>query len=242
MNPPHASDHDGLNRQLIDALVQGDTETARVLVNAGADPNTRYEPTFDPSTEPLRIQQINSAPPPERDSFTALMIACGAILHLKQEGGFHRISCDERLPLLQTMLAHDANVHAITTYNRAALQFAVGVQGCHAVELLIQHGADVNAQDIWGHTSLMVAIWSETTNMTRLLLSHGANPNVQNILGETVLHLAVYSRNAKSVIPELLAHGAAPNLRAKNGDTPLHLAQKKKHSDLVALLNSGERR
>lgn len=42
-----------LNRQLIAVLINGDTQAALTLVNAGADPNTCYAPTPAPTLKLL---------------------------------------------------------------------------------------------------------------------------------------------------------------------------------------------
>jgi ankyrin repeat protein len=225
-----------LNRQLIEVLTHNDTKKALALVNAGADPNTRAQPTPAPSFNLLIDQLLHRSPPPVNSSPTALMLACGADWITQQEETDFLVRVKENLPLLQAMLAHGANVNAREENNLTALHEAVRAQHLHSAEMLVLHGADINAQNGVGRTPLMLAIWNDTPNIARMLLTHGENPNVQDANGYTVLYSAIVSPKATTLISDLVAHGADPNLRNKEGLTPLQEAQKEKRPDLVRLL------
>ena len=92
-----------LNRQLIAAFVHNDTRQALVLINAGADPNTRAQPTPAPSFNLLLNQLLHRSPPPVNSSPTALMLACGADWTTQQEETDFLVRVKENLPLLQAM-------------------------------------------------------------------------------------------------------------------------------------------
>jgi ankyrin repeat protein len=217
-----------LNQQLIAALDKGDTKTALVLVNTGADPNTRYSPHPAPSLQRLLNLFLHHTPAPTNDRPTALMFACC--------GGFSLVDPGENLPLLQAMLAHGANVNAKMDKD-TPLHFAAQWVRLRTMELLLQHGADVNAQNEQGYTPLMCAVeGGGTVELVHSLLMQGANPNIQAKDGRTPLYLVVLSGDNRGIIPELLAHGANPNLRGINDSTLLQLAQEMKRPDLVRLL------
>jgi ankyrin repeat protein len=234
--------HYALNRQLIDALVHDDANEALALVNAGADPNTRYAPPPAPTFPLLLNQFLHHTPPTVNDSPTAFLMACGInwlpdlspyeVWYLQKK----RAPLIGKLPLLQAMVAHGANVKAKTKENRTALHMALDQQ-CDAVaEWLLQQGADVNVQDTDGRAPLSMAVGNKKSNIAHLLLSLGANPNAQDVDGRTALWVAVAMRNTLSGISDLLAHGANPNLARKTGYTPLHLAQIMRRHDLIRLL------
>ncbi len=226
-----------LNRELIAALLHGDSKQSLVLVEQGADPNTREEPTPAPSFKLLLDQFLNPSPP-VNNSPTALMFACGVIPDLTKERSFPLVPLAENLLLIQAMLTHGANVHA--RYGEmTALQDAADAGRWHTVELLLQHGADATCQGELGTTPLRTAISKDSISAVRLLLAHGANPNVQDGEGKAALHytLFMFMPNAKNVIVELMGYGADPNLADKNGVTPLQYAQAR--PDVVALLQNG---
>jgi ankyrin repeat protein len=236
MNPPLAPNQDDLNRQLIDALLQGDVETALALINAGADPNTRYEPNHELLAEFQADKYVSWAWVTVNNSPTAFMLTCGLRLKSTNLSSIPSASVEEYLPLLQAMLAHGVNVHAKALGNLTALHFAAMKARLHTAELLLKCGANVNAHDAGGNTPLMWATWNNTSDLARLLLAHGANPNVPDADGNTSLHGAIRSPIAISVVPELLAYGADPNLCNEKGETPLTLAQWYNRPDLVELL------
>lgn len=229
-----------INRQLIAALERGDSKQALALVNVGADPNTREEPSPAPTLKRLVHQLLRHAPP-ENDSPTAFMFACGARLHSLNGLSILRGNWNENLPLIQAMLAHGANVNDRRGERVTALHDAVSGHRLHTLELLLQHGADVNAQDKAGRTPLTFAAANDSVAMVHALLAHGANPNIGNAYGETALYSVLFGHDPVHIIPDLLAHGGDPNLPEKNGYTPLRWAQQMKRPDLVRLFKSGAR-
>lgn len=216
-----------------------DTDTASSLVNAGADPNTRFALLPAPSLKRLHKQHLRHAPPPDNDSPTALMFACEHSWNSSYDKTALPLPVEESVFLLQTMLAHGANVHARGDTHRTALHYTVFAGRWQTAELLIQHGADVNAQDEVGYTPLMLTVINHTTDVARVLLAHGANPNIQDMFGSTALHWAVPSRVAEEIIPELLANRADLSLPDKHGKTPLQYAQDCRRPDLVELMRRG---
>jgi len=224
-----------LNRQLIDAVKGGDTKTALVLVNAGADPNTR-EIAMPPPTLIQLLQRLLHRSPPADDTASALMISSGLLYDSTEMKTITPESLDENLPLLKAMLLHGANVNAQDSNKQTGLLAAAGDNRLRTAELLLQYGANVNVQNIDGTTPLMAA---RTVDMVRLLLSHGANPNMQDEAGYTALHHAISSDIANPLVRELLAHGASTTIRTRHGDAPLEFALQANRPDLVGLLKRG---
>src|ERR1700683_3258649 len=66
-----------LDRQLIAALLKSDSQQALILVNSGANPNTRRVPLPPPSLGQLWNYLLHRSALPTNDSATAFVIACG---------------------------------------------------------------------------------------------------------------------------------------------------------------------
>ena len=226
-----------LNRQLIEALSLDRLTAARGLVEEGADPNTHCAPQPVPSLKLLLSQFLHRAPRSANTSPTAFLLACGARWYAQGDGRSHWVIPEESVRLLETMLAHGANVHARGEFKETALHYAASNRRPFTVNLLLRHGADINAQDALGNTPLMAS--ASATDVTHLLLAQGADLKIQNASGETALHSIVYSSFAAEVIPDMLAHGADPSQPDKRGVTPIQYAQKWKGTDLVRLLKHG---
>ena len=247
----HQQQQYALNRQLIVALDQNDTEQAITLVKAGADPNTRYDTLPYPNLH---------SPSPVNRSPTALMLACGRNVDFITGDIRQFQGCPENTALIQIMLKHGANVNARDSRNNTALILATSEDRITTIKLLLQHGPNVNAQDSEGETPLIIctrgallvgiAERSELVRVARLvldqerlLLEHGANPNLCNNEGITALHYAIgnaYSDlpydTEKNFVRLLMAHGADPKKKDKYGRTPLQLAKELNRPDLVRLL------
>jgi ankyrin repeat protein len=133
------------NRQLIDALLHNDPKTALVLVNEGADPNTRQSPMPVPSFK-LLLAQLLHLTPPVNNSPTALMIACQMDWALTVGATQDQANNDENLPLVKAMLMHGANIDARAEGNTTALDYAIATDRLHTVEWLLSHGANPNVK------------------------------------------------------------------------------------------------
>ena len=227
------------NRALITALGSQDYNTALTLVNEGADPNTRFEPTPAPTLKLLLDQLLRRRDVPVNNSPTAFNMACGFSGLVTNFWDNHTTVVEENLPLLQAMLAHGANVHFQDYEGDTPLHEAVLSERLHTVEWLLKCGADINARNTTGVTPLMLAVSGKNGAITPLLLSHGANPNVQDTKGNTALHYIIFSPNAKLFLSELLAPHADLSLRNKEGQTPLEMASSYQRLDLVRLLKRG---
>jgi ankyrin repeat protein len=190
------------NRQLIAALMNGDTGRARSLVEQGADPNTPYRPPPSPSMYELLRRLLRQTPPRDNASPTAFMLACGMDWNGPRPGEQPDQKSDspDDSPLLQAMLRHGADVNARDENLGSPLIEAVTDDASgQEIELLIQHGAAINAQDIEGKTALFHAVFNANRGVIRQLLAHRADPNIAARDGTTPLFLAQHFRRADIV-------------------------------------------
>jgi ankyrin repeat protein len=215
-----------LNRHLIAALLKSDPGAALALVNAGADPNTRYVALPTPTLPMVMKQLFHHAPPTPNNSPTALALACGAGVHDDATG---TVLCDraDTPELVLAMLRHGANIDGRDETKYTPLLWAADDLFWDTATLLLQHGANPNVQGEYGNTPLMAAAANPAgSNLVRLLLERDADVNAKNDRGWTALHCAVESRHASvDTVRLLLEHGADVNAGEYILDrTPLMLA------------------
>ena len=218
------------------AVAQGETETARLLLRAGADP--RATPVW-PSPylgslltravgdgdEPTARLLLEYEPARTEDLITALILC-------------HRPGPD----FVGLLLPKVADVDAPERNGMTALMEAAAIGHVAAVRALLGRGADANARIPPGYTVLSDVFagrawwWREEDagqreEIAALLLAHGADANVHDAEGRTPLLCATQAGlyaaqgHLSNLIPLLLVHGADPNLADAQGNTPLSLVQ-----------------
>lgn len=112
--------------------------------------------------------------------------------------------------IVQTLLAHGAEVNAVT----------------HSTIAYIPSNTALHAA-IAGERSLSVI---------RLLLSHGADPGIVDSDGQTPLHSAAFHTDRTEIVQLLLDHGAEVSKRAADGETALQITEKQGNEKVAALL------
>ena len=187
------------NSALSAATLQGDAETVRALVRAGAGKDNP-----DMKTEALAgAAQSGDA------ELVRLLLDYGGdpkrVIH--SDGRFFTVlmaAASSGVPeVVEMILAQHPDVNALDQQGRTALWYiwsqtalstfgmpkAHGHEERHAdrarvLHLLVRAGADVNSQDEHGNAVLHTARWA---NIARALVEEGANVNIQNKNGETPL-------------------------------------------------------
>ena len=154
---------EALNRQLITALVKHDNQNALMLINKGADPDTRYAPAAPPSLRQFWNYVLHRLPSPTNKSPTAFLIACGAPWNDAQDTD-ETVQGTGAALLVAIMLRHGANVNARSKDDVSALLFAVIYADEHRnpesvaiVAQLVAHGADPDLPDKHGQSALRYA-------------------------------------------------------------------------------------
>ncbi|CAL4164207.1 unnamed protein product [Meganyctiphanes norvegica] len=90
-----------------------------------------------------------------------------------------------RVPIVEFLLQHGADVHAKDKGGLVPLHNACSYGHYEVTELLVRHGASVNVADLWKYTPLHEAAAKGKYDIVKLLLKHGADVNRKNREGHT---------------------------------------------------------
>ncbi|KAF4626423.1 hypothetical protein G7Y89_g11736 [Cudoniella acicularis] len=216
------------------AIQIGDTETARVLIEAGANVNQSSDIDF------VRLMIRKGAlvnAPPGLPHGTALQIAASRssfeMVQLLVDVG-----ADVNAPAVgEASTALQEATHVVAAYTKYQ------ATNCDIVKYLLANGANVNAPPgmVSGRTALQVAVSEEVPNLESidLLLDAGAEVNAPagKTLGFTALQGAAILGHIK-IVQDLLERGADPNApgSSSGGRTALEGAAEWGRLDMVQLL------
>jgi ankyrin repeat protein len=252
---------------LLVAIINGHEDLVDLLLDKGADPNA------EGGTTQLTVQGMRAKPvqieletPPIRQQLREVASEGGngknnswgkplqAAVHVANwhiSDQFIAVDID-RLRVIQSLLAHGADVNARNTdmeprwsgarYRRrlvgaTAFLLAAKSADVEVMRLLLAHGADPTINTGLNITPLMAAAgiaWAsnqdrasleQVLEAVKLLVEElGADVNAVNDVGETAMHAAAY-RGANSVVQYLYDKGAKLDVVAKDGRTPLIIAE-----------------
>jgi uncharacterized protein len=231
---------------LLFAAQQGDVEAGRALLNAGADVNENRKRD---SMSALMVAAASG-----HTGFSVLLLDQRADANLADDRGrtaLHYAALeDERVELVNALLAHKANPNARTTKDlprntssgvsskgATPLFLAASLGNIQVVRALIAGGADPFVGTDDKTTPLQVATWGgnpyardwteeekkKLFEVTKLLVDKGADVNAVGEHGWTALHGAAY-KGVDSIVDLLIKHGAKTEVFDEYGQTPLSIA------------------
>ena len=152
-----------------------------------------------------------------------------ALIHARDAEAWtplHYVADRGWLDLMTWLIAHGADIHAVTNEVETPLFFAANPaktdsNAAACIRLLLAAGADINYRNGKGWTPLHdLAFYGEAAE-SAVLLDQGAAVNACGAYGETPLHLAAGGGFVDEVAL-LLARGADGGARDERGWTPLH--------------------
>ena len=211
---------------LMFAAWKGRTESVRVLLKAGADPNVFSDSVpsqFKTVTGHPRSSALQEAVRNGHLSIAKILIEGDATI---DPGSVALAGSTGDVKFLSYLVEKgaDLNTSSRNAFYATPLCTAAASGKLKAVQWLIENGADPN-QIAASQTALKEAVNNDEPNIVRYLLKNGANPNV--VYGryeETALFTAVTKRTADrnyagnlSIIKVLLTYGADTRHQAFGG-------------------------
>lgn len=204
---------------------QGDLKTLRVLIDHGADVETRD----DDGMTPL-IRAVAS----DRSEVVRLLIANSADVRVMLTGGetlLHMAVQQASAPLTQVLLEDGAasQVNRVLGNGVSPLILAAlrnDHEGPTLTRFLLRHGANVEAKDPsrFDRSALLLAATTGAIETAEELLQWGADPNTVDSLGGTALVRAMKlssDRKRLEFVRMLLEHGAETERGHISGKTAL---------------------
>jgi ankyrin repeat protein len=142
------------------------------------------------------------------------------------------------LDIVRILIEHGADVNARDESGGTVLFFALGDNTpVEVIKFLLTRGAHPGLKDDYGTTVLHEAAAEGLTDLVALFLDSGTDVDLRDADRQAPLHEAVWQDN-KEMVELLLARGADVSARDKNGDTPLHIAAMNGYGPLFDLLVS----
>ncbi|KAN0137681.1 Ankyrin repeat-containing domain protein [Lactarius tabidus] len=226
------------NTPLHFAASEGHLEVARMLLERGADVNSKNDEGLTPLQRASQIQQEG------KSDIMRLLLDYGAnanVYDKRRNTPLHFAASEGHLEVVRMLLELGADVNSKNEKGLTPLLQALqGRREGHRdiIQLLLDHGANVNMHDKRRNTPLHFAASEGHFEVARILLEHGADVNSQNDEGLTPLQQASQGQHLeyREVIRLLLDCDANVNMRDNNGNTTLHFAASEGHLEVARML------
>ncbi len=157
---------------LIEAARRGHIDTAKALVEAGADVNQQGEAWYGP---------LHCAAYGGHLETVRYLLDHGASVTLYEghDRALNSAAQAGHLDIAEILLEHQADIDAQGVDGGTPLENAVSRDHLEMAEFLIAKGAQVNARGLYGRTPLHAAAWRDDVSAGKMLLEHGANPALE---------------------------------------------------------------
>lgn len=165
--------------------VQDDAlDVMRILLEAGADPNTQDTDLWGPLWYTRTMEAVQ------------MLLNAGADVHLVDEMGREALENHTDTEVQALLIAAGCSVNPPDTTYGTPLIAASGSGRLEQVRFLLSHGADVGAATSWGKTALMEAAERGFAAGVRALLEAGADAGARDEEGRTALVYAAAPESA----------------------------------------------
>ena len=215
---------------LLQAILQGETETVKTLIKEGEDVNEYWDYQEDDPHLYIGYTPLELATSLGDLDIMRLLLDNGAETKRVYSGYPYTVPAlvyADDVEVAQLLLDRGASAKSWVAETPLLAVLAGNGVNIDVIKLLIDHGADVDTRGELGITPLHGA---KNAEIAQLLIDHGAN--VQGYCCDKPLHTAEDAEIAKMLID----HGADVNAIGESGDTPLLSAVWNGKKDVVQVL------
>ncbi|XP_065573811.1 putative ankyrin repeat protein RF_0381 [Artemia franciscana] len=200
------------------AVISGDLEVIKMVLDKGADVNARdiY------GESPLHLAASSRC----SQTVVECLLKYGADVHIRNSelaSPLHLAALQEHPKSVENFVKSGVDVNIIIENGQSLLHFAALFGHPKTVKYLLKSGADFNIRETNGESPLHLAASYGGPKTTECLLKFGADVNIRRTDGASPLHLAA-SYGRPKTIECLLKFVADVNIRKTDGESPLHLA------------------
>ncbi|KAL0942706.1 ankyrin repeat domain containing protein [Colletotrichum truncatum] len=244
------------NHVLVDSVLAQDTESVRLLLLFGADPNSSDKDGISPLFAAVEMNATEIA---------RMLLKYGADPNLSagssQESPLAISVIDGKIDFVHLLLTYGGDPNHIMANGNTVLIASMNKNTPKKlVDMMLDYGSDPNVKNKEGKTALFEAIQAARVDLLTALLDHGANPNLpgpkhmlwpatyqadclkvllargaDNDKAPGNMELAVSINNIESV-RVLLAAGVSPNIKKDGIWTPLCTSIRDNRADILELL------
>jgi len=216
---------------LLFAATNGDGDTLRALVSAGADVNTQNDngsSALGVACQKGYIDIVN------------ILLHYGAEIETRDNEGRTPLlfaAINRQTDVVRALVSAGADVNTQSNDGISALGIASQREFIGIVNILLEHGSVIETRDRLGRTPLWFAAGNGKTDVVRALVSAGADGNTRNNDGISPLG---YTSQAGyiDIVNMLLDNGADIETRDDEGRTPLYFAAACGQTDVIRALVS----
>lgn len=208
------------------AVIAGDLEVGKILLDAGANANW---PDEHYGNTPL-----HKATPQKNYEFIELLLSRGASQEIKNDEGFSPLDLAKQL--------NDSRLNAVFSswpISRDKSQrpevFAALRDASSTADNAGYIFKSVHDTNLIGETALHIAAIRGDVKVGKILLDAGANPNQPGEYNHTPLHEAI-GQKKYDFVKLLLEHGASKQLRNQDGFSPADFVKRANDPQLNAIL------
>jgi ankyrin repeat protein len=168
---------------LIDAIIGGNPEVVRILLQAGTDPNQEsgYRSPLMWAVKKRNTTIVN------------MLLDHGANINFinSQDSTALDMARDQKYgEIVQLLLDHGAKEKLSSAKRERALFSAIEAKDINKTEMLLNKGADVNCLNDLHQTPLVRALIYKNHEAVRLLLKRGAKVDIRDVNGNDALDIA----------------------------------------------------
>lgn len=172
-----------------------------------------------PEAMDMEVQLLDASKAGDLETVQRIVLATPHTVNCRDLDGRHSTPLHfaagyNRVPVVEFLLEHGAEVHASDKGGLVPLHNACSYGHYEVTELLVKHGANVNVADLWKFTPLHEAAAKGKYEIVKLLLKHGADPSKKNRDGAAPLDLV---REGDQDVADMLRGNAALLDAAKKG-------------------------